>query len=218
MFNLADLIVIIVVGLSSFISYKKGFTKTFIKLISFFVAIILALLLYKPVAVFLKENTGIDEWIITKVVKIGSDKEEFNEAQKDESIRQNINNLPQNIKESLGVEKLKEQAIDVVTDNLVNSVLNIIAMIGIYVVTRLGLMILCFVLDEIMQIPVLKQINEILGLILGAFLGVIQIYTVCSIVTFLAQIADISFVVDYINSSILANFFYNNNLLIAFIF
>ena len=75
MFNIADLVVIIVIGISAFISYKKGFTKTFIKLISFFVAIILALLLYKPTAQFLKDNTQVDEWIVTNIVRINSEKE-----------------------------------------------------------------------------------------------------------------------------------------------
>lgn len=222
MFNIADLIIIIVIGISAFVSYKKGFTKTFIKLISFFVAIILALLLYKPMAQFLKDNTQIDEWIVTNIVRINSEKEEENIESKEEinekSIQETIDNLPQNIKDSIGIEEIKDQAVETVTENLVNSILNIISMIGIYVIARLILVIVCFVLDGIMQIPVLKQINELLGLVLGILLGIIQIYTICAIITFLAQIVDLNSIVEYINSSLIAKMMYNNNLLIALIF
>ena len=64
MFNIMDIIVIIIILLSVLLGYKKGFVRTAMNLLSFFVAIGLALMFYKPLAIILTENTGIDDWII----------------------------------------------------------------------------------------------------------------------------------------------------------
>ena len=58
MFNIADLIVIIIVGLTTFIGYKKGFVKTAFGMASFIVALFLAVTFYKPMANVLSEKTG----------------------------------------------------------------------------------------------------------------------------------------------------------------
>ena len=60
MFNIVDIIGIIIVLICAFIAFKKGFVKTFFGFISTFVAIILAFTLCNTGVMIIKQNTGID--------------------------------------------------------------------------------------------------------------------------------------------------------------
>ena len=62
---IVDLIIIVVVLLFIFLGYKKGLTGSLIKLLSFIIAIVVAFVLYKPVANAVIENTVIDDNIRT---------------------------------------------------------------------------------------------------------------------------------------------------------
>ena len=62
-----DLMVLSIVLLFVFLGYKRGLVKVAFKLCTFFIAIILAFMLYKPVAKIVIENTNIDETIETKI-------------------------------------------------------------------------------------------------------------------------------------------------------
>ena len=56
-----DIILVAIIALNIFICYKKGLVKLAVGLIAVAAAIILALILYKPVSNLIIENTEIDE-------------------------------------------------------------------------------------------------------------------------------------------------------------
>ena len=60
---LVDVIIVALVVLSTFLAYKKGLVAQAIKLCAVIIAIIATLLLYRPVANFVIDNTEIDETI-----------------------------------------------------------------------------------------------------------------------------------------------------------
>ena len=64
-----DLIVILIIALFTFIGYKQGLIKTAIKITSFFIAIIIALILYKPVSALIIKNTTIDDKIESTIIE-----------------------------------------------------------------------------------------------------------------------------------------------------
>ena len=61
MWIIFDIVVIAIIALCTFIGYKQGLVKSAIKILSFFIAIIVALVLYKPVSGVIINNTPIDE-------------------------------------------------------------------------------------------------------------------------------------------------------------
>ena len=64
-----DLIVILVIALFTFIGYKQGLIKVAIKIASFFIAIIIALVLFKPVSTLVINNTTIDDKIENAIIE-----------------------------------------------------------------------------------------------------------------------------------------------------
>ena len=73
-----DLIVLAIIGLFTFIGYKKGIIKVAFGLISFILAIIISLILYKPISTLIIEHTSLtsslEHTVETRLAS--SDKEE----------------------------------------------------------------------------------------------------------------------------------------------
>ena len=223
MFNIADLIVVLIVLITAFIGYKRGFVKTAFGMVSFLVAIILSFSLYKPVANILSEKTGMDEWIhevIEGKVENNNEDESDGKTIKEEerSIEEAIVNLPENIKEQFGLEEIKEQTKATIAEKVTLISLNLISFIGIYVISRIVLIVVCFILDKLMLIPVLKQINEIAGLVLGVLQGLVRTYLVLAVITFLTSIFSMDMIVAFINNSLITKILYENNFIIYLLF
>lgn len=220
MYYIADIIVLLIILIFGFVGYKRGFVKTAFGMASFFVAIILAFCLYKAVAYTLAERTGIDEWIYNAIA--GKASQEDNIETNDEpesnndnqSIEEAIKNLPENMKEQLGLDEMKDQTKAIVAEKVTEVALNIISFVGIYVVVRITLAIVCFVLDKLMLLPVLKQVNEIMGLIIGVVQGLLGTCVVLAIITFLTSVCSMDVIIACINNSVIARFLYENNFII----
>ena len=242
MFNLIDIITIAVILISAFVGYKRGLVKTAFSLLSFFVAIGLALLFYKPLALILTEKTTIDDWIIERVENNGSSETaEIEEEQPvDDStpvddlsidtiidsakqdgfavITNTFSELPNVIVEKFDVEDIKASAKHTFALKVSELIMNLLSLIAIYIVVKITLIVAGFLLNGLMEIPVLKQINEILGMIIGGILGFVEMYIVFGVFTFISSITDISFIIDAIKASAFASILFENNLIIKFLF
>lgn len=235
MFNVIDLIVLLIIAIAALLGYKRGFVKTSFRMLSFIIAIVISMLLYKPVASYIKESTNVSEWLVQTI--LGKDNKEELESvpendnltlaedtsdvtKKEEStnIENALESLPQNIKEYIGVNETINQAKEQVAEKIVDAIINVMSLVLIYVIVKLALSIVCFILDKIMQIPLLKQINETLGLMLGLLLGIIQVYTVLAAITFLSSFIQMPELIAYIKASLITSVLFEYNLLIALIF
>lgn len=235
MFNVIDLIVLLIIAIAALLGYKRGFVKTSFRMLSFIIAIVISMLLYKPVASYIKESTNVSEWLVQTI--LGKDNKEELESvpenddltlaedtsdvtKKEEStnIENALESLPQNIKEYIGVNETINQAKEQVAEKIVDAIINVMSLVLIYVIVKLALSIVCFILDKIMQIPLLKQINEAFGLMLGLLLGIIQVYTVLAVITFLSSFIQMPELIAYTKASLITSVLFEYNLLIALIF
>ena len=57
---LIDIIVLVIIALFTFIGYKKGLINVAFKLISFVLAIVISLILYKPLSNYIINKTTLD--------------------------------------------------------------------------------------------------------------------------------------------------------------
>ena len=101
-----DLIVILVIALFTFIGYKQGLVKTAIKILAFFIALVVSLMLYKTIGNVIMKNTQVDEQIQNTIVSkvLPEDYEEKLEALPDalvESGETTVNELAKNVTEKI---------------------------------------------------------------------------------------------------------------------
>lgn len=228
MFNIIDLLGIIIVFISGIIAFKKGFVKTFFGFVSSFLALILAFLFCNMGVTLIKENTRIDEWLETTISESLSaheeeQMEENNEFEIEESTGNNLltetlQNLPQNIKDTVGLEEQKEVAKKAIVEKSIDIILKILSWIIIYLVVRIVLVVVCFVFNGIMNIPFLKQINNLTGLALGIILGLFRIYVGLAFISFLVSVTPLDYLLGLIKNSMIISVMYENNILISLIF
>lgn len=229
MFNLIDVIVIAVLFLSAFIGYKRGFVKTIIGFASFFVALGVAMMFYKPLGIILTEKTTIDEWIVENLERINSKEsgdsteivpqEQMAEnSSKELSLTDAFNKLPGALVEKIDFEDTKAKVKHEIATKVSELIMNLLSLISIFLVVKVTLFIAELLLGGLVKMPVLKQINEILGMSLGAIMGFVEIYVAFAVITFISSITDILFIVDAIKSSAFASALFENNLLIKLLF
>lgn len=222
-----DIIAVLVIIGCAAVAYYKGFVKTFFGFVSAIVALVLACILCKPLATFIKDNTELDDVIISGITSINVKEENNNienneednaEAENSNAFLAFIDSLPNTITNSLNLEESKEVAMAVIAAKIADVVVIIMSWIAIYVIARAILAIVTIIFNGIMNIPVLKTVNKLAGVVIGLIMGFFRIYFVLAIVYFLSNILDISALVTQIQASGLVAHLYNNNLLIELIF
>ena len=65
---LIDILVCLFIFITIYINSKKGLIEVAYKIVAFFIAIIISLILFKPISALLINNTNIDEYVNNYVV------------------------------------------------------------------------------------------------------------------------------------------------------
>lgn len=238
-----DIIIIGILVLSIWLGYKKGLTKSFLKIFSFLIAIIISLILFRPVANFVITNTNIVENLQSTISNTFKHEEEKNKKSEDKQSKENqVNNdnnevtiLEKNQNENSEkdfsnifnkyIEKkiieagndAKDYVIDIASREIAICIVNICVCIILFIIIRIALVFIKALADLITKIPVIKQCDELFGGIYGgirAFIIIFAIFTILSIVLSIFQIDGIT---DLLNQSIISKFIYENNIIIKII-
>ena len=208
---IVDLIIIAVVLLFIFLGYKKGLTGSLIKLLSFIIAIVVAFVLYKPVANAVIENTVIDDNIRTTLrATLGvEDKTENTEENVPSTIMDNINQEIEN-----ATDEVKANVIDQTTITIVNIGSGIV----IFLAVRVILVIISLFAKILTDLPVIKQVDKLGGLAYGAIEGIVIVYAVLAVISLTSVIWANNAVVTAIAKSSLGEMLYNNNIILNLLF
>lgn len=217
-----DLIIVLVIGLSAFIGYKKGLTKCVLKLLTAVIALIVAVVVYKAVADFVIGNTTIDENIQLSLEKIMNNTEN-NQSEDGKLIRED-SGIPKPIVEYLNnnvdknIEAKKEEAVTNVSRSAAIIIVNIACFILIYLLTKVLLKILVVLTDIVTKLPLIKQFNEVGGILYGLIEGVLVIFIIMTIISVFTPLTGAYEVANVILESHIGSFFYNNNIILNIIF
>ena len=208
-----DIIVVAIIALNIFICYKKGLVKLAVGLIAFAAAIILALILYKPVSSLIIENTEIDENIEQAIINNFSGDTQENEEVRYVSV---LDYLQKYVDDA--VNKTQTEIVTQTAGMMAVKIINVVVLIGIFIIVRAVLVLLTFISDIITSLPILKQFNEVGGILYGAIKALLIIYVVLAIVFLIICYTNNSTISEAINSSYITRFFYDHNLLLNIIF
>ena len=197
---LIDIIILFIIALTTFIGYKKGLIKVAFKLVSFVLAIIISVVLYKPISSFIINKTTIDDNLETTI----SQRLSSSDTSKDEK---------ENILSSY-YSDIKNYSTNAMAHSIAITIINIGCILVVFIISKLILLLFKFSGDLIAKLPIIKQFNSAGGFLYGLVKGFLIIYMFLAIVALIAPIADINNFVKIINSSIITNIMYNNNIIL----
>ena len=196
---LIDLIAIAIIALFTFIGYKKGLIKVAFGLVSFILAIVISVLLYRPISNFVINYTPFDDYIETTI----SERLESPETT-DEETQNIVSNYYNNIKNA---------STSVISSGISKTIINVACMLIVFITVKIILLFFKFIGDLIAKLPLIKQFNTVGGFLYGLLKGFIIIYILLALLAILAPIININNIINIINSSIITNIMYNNNII-----
>ena len=203
-----DVILIVIILLNVIICYKKGLVKLAVGLVAVIVSLILAMILYKPVTNIIIKNTEIDEKIKESIINTLTTESNENDTS-DKGMMQYMQSYVDD-----AVNKTKNEIVIEASEVVSTKIINVCAFLGIFVVVR----ILTIIADLIMSLPILKQFNKAGGIIYGILKALIIIYIILAIIFAITYITGNTTISNVISETYITKIFYNNNVLLNFIF
>ncbi len=209
---LIDGILILIMVLSIFLGYKKGLIKVAINFIAIIVSIIIAIVLYRPVANIIISNTEADENISNGIYEKIKDVDFENLTDEEKEKNTILKFADSYIKK--GLEKSKENVGRYIADSLAITIIEGISFIGLLIVLRIALIALKLVSSFIENIPIIKQFNKSGGIVYGIVEGFFIISLVLAIMYVLNPIVADGKIEENIKKSKITNLVYENNIII----
>lgn len=198
-----DIVLLLLFVFTTIRYYKAGFVKALFSICKFLLSVVIAFSFASTLGSFISDNV-IYEPIYKEVHEnletiANNSAENFN-------MTDVLNTLPASLREliisetdfeSLDDENVTESNIQKLSENISlrisKIVSNIIAFICIFIIAMLALKIAMNALDAICTLPVLKQINKFLGLLLGFVFGFFQAILACSLISAILNIICVSY-------------------------
>ncbi len=191
-----DFIIIAMILLSTFLAYRKGFITLAIQLVAFFIAIILTLLLYKPISNLIINVTAIDETIQNAILEEANDMIANDEKGENQVI------------ETIQNDMLPETARTISINIIEGSVILIL-----YIVIRIALKFVTAIANFVAKLPILNQLNQLGGIIYGILRGIIIVYILLLLVNLSGEIEPQNQVYTTVQESYIGRVMNENNIL-----
>ena len=191
-----DLIIVAIILLSTFLAYKKGIITLAIQLVAVVIAIVLTLILYKPVSNVIINVTGIDETIQNAIL------EEAN------NIMTNGEEGSNQVVESIQNNMLPETA-RTISINIIEGAVILI----LYIVIRIILRFVTALANLVSKLPILNQLNQLGGIIYGILRGILIVYIILLLVNLSGEIEPQNQVYTAVEGSYIGKVMNENNIL-----
>lgn len=191
-----DIIIVAIILLSTFLAYRKGLITLAIQLVAVVIAVVLTLLLYKPVSNLIINVTGIDEMLQNAIL------EEANEIMTNSE--ENANQIVESIQNNMLPETARTISI-----NIIQGVVILI----LYVVIRVILRFVTVLANLVAKLPILNQFNKLGGVIYGILRGVLIVYILLLLVNLSGEIEPQNEVYTSVEESYIGKIMNENNIL-----
>ena len=203
-----DVIIVAIIALNVYFCYKKGLVNLAVGLIAVVAAIILSVIFYKPVTNIIVENTEFDEMLESTIIETFAPEGQEGQVQYVgilSYLETEVGNAINDTKNEVVYESAKAMA---------EKIINLIVFIAIFTIVRVALFALTFVADAITSLPILKQLDDVGGILYGLVKALLIIYVVLAVVSLIVGFTANTTISDAISSSFVTKFFYDNNVLL----
>ncbi|KPU26573.1 hypothetical protein TR13x_09510 [Caloranaerobacter sp. TR13] len=223
--NWVDYVVIVILLVNGLGGLSKGLIITLFNLVGFILSLYIAKLYYPVLANFIKNNpnfiytikkyvTTRVEIIINKIGNSGSIGDFFEILKLPNKLGEKMINDP-NVNSYMN--NTINTAGDMISTKLTGLFVDIISIIIVFLVAKFILYVVVSILDNIAQLPVLRQINKSAGLIFGLIKGIFIIYILFAIITPVVTMFPDGAIAKGIYDSTIGYYLYSNNLIINYL-
>lgn len=202
--NLISILFIVLIIFNFINGFAKGFIKMIISFGSFILSIILTRVFTPVVVEAIKNITNIESTLTSSIY--------------DALIKSNVYdqiNIPW-IKSAIDTGNIQESLKNNLCNGIANGIINVVCGIVVFIAILILLKILIKFLDVVNYIPLIGQLNKILGGILGVLETILLFWVIFAILKAFNGVPQVKVLTDNIESSFLVGTLYNNNLVYNF--
>lgn len=193
---IVDLIIIAIILLSTFLAYRKGLITLAIQLVAVVIAVVLTLILYKPVSNLIINVTSIDETIQNAIL------EEANDIMTNEE--EGANQIVETIQNNMLPETARTISINIIEGAVI---------LILYVIIRIALKFVTALANLVSKLPILNQFNKLGGVIYGILRGILIVYIILLFVNLSGEIEPQNSVYTSVQDSYIGKMMNENNIL-----
>ncbi len=198
---LADICVIAVVAGFMYIGYKSGFMRSFVKIASYIVSIVISFFMYPTISDLLVKTP-----LYEKMVELINQKYQL----------QPLIDVPT---DTFGIlQNYINQGVQTATAGIAEAIatllINILAFVIVLILSKLVIRIVGKVFNIFTKLPVIKQFNRLGGMILGGISGVLVLYIACAALFLFSPLDPHSRIAYEIEHSTFASEIYENNIIL----
>lgn len=221
---------LLLVGVLAFLAgmvlygYRKGMIRLLLSLVATVVAFIISMMLLEPCETFIKNNTPaydkIKEQMTEYADKYVSSEIDFSSEEKQKETIEKLN-LPKAIQDKLlednTIDEKLTMNVDTFNDYIATSLTDItvraLAMFVLFIITKMILRIIISLLNVISRLPIIHEMNKLLGSAVGLVEGIFVIWVLCLLVTFMSGTHTGEMIMSAISSNSILSFIYNTNII-----
>ena len=212
---LVDVIVILIFVLNILIGYKKGLINVIFSICAFLIAIIVSFILFKPVSNIIINNTEFDNKIKEIIINNNSNESEEQVTQNQEKNSNIIKNyIESKVKQK--ADEVKTKTVENIASTISVRIVYVITGIVLFVAIRIILIFLKFLFEALAELPIIKQFNEVGGILYGALKGLVIIYLLLTTVFVVTSVKGNNIIQDKIEKSYVTKFLYDNNIVVNY--
>lgn len=225
--NWVDIAVAIMIGVEVFRCFKEGMVKTVIQLAGLIVSLILAKLYYETLAVYLSSNYDFFKTLQPKVYEALTQNfdsgAQVSSAVSEGTLSSSLNlpkimSLAPEAQKANVTETINQAVFGELSIKIADMLLYGLSFVMIVVGLMACIMVLTFIVDHIMGLPVLKEVNKLGGIVIGFAKGSLNVFVLMTVLTFIMPFLKSKWLIEAIQASSVAVYFYNNNLLLYLVY
>lgn len=220
-----DIIILLIMLICIFLGYKKGLLGVAVNILGFFIALIIALVLYTPISNFIINNTqikptlqnAISDTVASYLIQEDAVEEQEEETDNSSKVMSDyINGFIEQEKQK--IENTEKEIINNVSETVAINIIKIAVGILVFIIAKIGLLFVKVLAEIITKIPVIGDIDKVGGIIYGVLQGLIIIYIVLAVISLIAPTAGDSALLEAINNSYIGKIMYNYNIILKIFF
>lgn len=209
---LLDIIIIAILLISVVLGYKKGLINVAFNLCAFIIALIITLVLYRPITNFVIDNTEFDDKIESVIIEKGITNGEENTIE-DGTLNKYIEEYVMK-----SVDNTKNEIVKSTATIIAEKIIGTVVMIALFIVIRILLIFAKAIINGIANLPIIKQFNELGGLLYGILRGIVIVYGILTIMFIVISMNNNGVFANAIDTSIVSRILYENNIILNIIF
>ena len=184
---MADIVLILLIGLFALSGYRKGFAKTLISTLANIISLVFSITLTKPVST-LVFNSPVGN-IISGIAK-------------------------KTIESNAGNTQLSQSSIEMMAEGIAMTASSVISFVIIGVVVKIAVVLLAEAIGIVTRLPIIRQANAALGAVVGVLGGVVISYVLIGIIYALGESGAMEYgiLVQSLEESLICSKMYYNNI------